>query len=136
MSDPTRPDITRPADLAGASLRELLDAWHRHTARLVEARRGLGDPLPAARLARHGLDALALGQAIADQLMAMRWVTAVDSLAHGATADQVATAMGLDADEVAAKLQSWADGQLAYHLITAAQHDEALALLDRAGGAR
>ena len=48
MSDPTRSDVTRPADLAGASLRELLEVWHRHTARLVE-RHGLGDQLPAAR---------------------------------------------------------------------------------------
>jgi hypothetical protein len=62
VQDPTtRPDVTRPADLASASLRELLDAWHRHTARLVDARHGLGDPLPAARLARHGLAALAAG---------------------------------------------------------------------------
>lgn len=124
---------TRPADLAGASLRELLDAWNRHTARLVDARHGLGDPpLPAARLAGHGLDALAVGQALADHLMAARWVTAADALTYGATVEHTAAAMGLDVDEVAMGLRVWADGQHQHAGMSAAVRNEVYALL--AGG--
>ena len=102
-------DITCPADLADASLRELLDAWHRHTARLVEARQGLPDALPPARIARHALDALAIGQAVVDRLSLMRWTAALDALANGATLEHTAVAMGLDVDEVFVGMRSWAD---------------------------
>jgi hypothetical protein len=107
----------------------LLDAWHRHTARLVDARHGLGDPLPAARLARHGLDALALGQAIADQLMSMRWLAAVETLTYGATIEHIAAAMGLEVDELAAGLRCWADRQHQHAGMTAAARDDVYALL-------
>jgi hypothetical protein len=137
--DPIRPvaadeaahDVTRPLDLVGASLRELLDAWHGHIGRLVDARHGIGDPLPPARLTRHALDGLATGQALADQLMASRWVTAADALTYGATLAQTATAMGLEVDEVTAGLRSWADGQHRHELMTAAQRDDIRALLDQ-----
>lgn len=129
MSDlPTDPQITRPDDLAGASLRELLDAWHSHIAPLVDARYDIGD-LSSGRLARYALDALAAGQALTDELMAMRWVTAVDALTYGAPMRHVAGAMGLDVDEVTAGLRSWADGQHEHAGMTAAARDEMYALV-------
>lgn len=125
----TDPQITRPDDLAGASLRELLDAWHAHVAPLVDARcRPPGGPLPAARLARHALDALAAGQALTDELMALRWVTVCDALRYGAPMRHVAGAMGLDVDEVAAGLRSWADGQHLHSDMSVTGRDEVYAL--------
>jgi hypothetical protein len=124
---PTDPQITRPDDLAGASLRELLDAWHSHVAPLVDARCNIGD-LPAARLARHALAALAAGQALTDELMALRWVTVCDALRYGAPMRHVAGAMGLDVDEVAAGLRSWADGQHLHSGMPVTGRDEVYAL--------
>jgi hypothetical protein len=115
MSNPSIPPPVRPTDLTGVSLRELLDAWHLHTAPLVYA--------------RHGLDALAAGQALTDQLMAMRWVTAAETLANSATLEHTAAAMGLDVDEVAVGLRMWADGQHQHAGMSAAARDEVYALL-------
>lgn len=126
-------DVTRPHDLDGVSLRELLDAWHRHTGALVDARHGLGDPQPATRLAGHALDALAVGESVASRLTNTRWATVVDALTYGATLDHAAAAMGLERDEVATGLRSWADGQLRERLMAPAQHDDVLALLAQGG---
>ena len=61
------PDVTRPADLSvGTAPSQLLDSWHRHISALVNARHGIGDPLPAERIARHALEALAVGQALTE----------------------------------------------------------------------
>lgn len=125
--------VTRPADLRNVSMRELLDAWHAHSGPLVNARHKLGAPWPAGRLARSALDALAVGQALADQLTNTRWVTVADALEYGARLDMVAAAMGLDVDEVAAGLTSWADGQHREHLMTDDRHD---AVLRRLAAAR
>ncbi|MGH8965635.1 MAG: hypothetical protein ACRDXB_09955, partial [Actinomycetes bacterium] len=71
MPEPTyTPPAPRPGDFTRVTLRELLDAWHQHTGRLVDARYGIREPLPPADLARHALAALATGQAVADQLHA------------------------------------------------------------------
>jgi hypothetical protein len=122
------------------SPRELLDAWQLHSAALVNARHGIGEfgPEPAGRLRGSALDALVCGQALADQLMRMRWVTALDALTYGASLFDVAAALGLMAHEVAAGLRSWADGQLRLNRetggklgISPAEHDAVNALLRR-----
>jgi hypothetical protein len=124
------PDITRPADLAvGTAPSELLDSWHRHISALVNARHGIGDPLPAERIAHRALDALAVGQALAETVTRSRWITVVDALAHGAQLGHVATAMGLEVDEVAVGLRMWADGQHEHCGMSVAARDEVYALL-------
>lgn len=120
----------RPVDFALLSLRELLDLWHGHTAVIFADRHQLADPLPVDQLAEHALEALAAGQALADQLNAMRWVGACEALAYGAPLDDVAAALNLEVDEVVIGLGSWADRQLRHGLMTPARHDEVLALLE------
>jgi hypothetical protein len=121
--------VTRPRDLSGVPLRELLDAWHAHLTPLVNARHGLGEPELAGRLRGDALDMLACGQALADQILAMRWVTVAEALVYGAPLADVAAAMGLEVDEVAAGLRSWADGQDQHAGMTAAARDDVYALL-------
>ncbi len=104
-----------PAALSGASLNELLTAWHGHIGALVDARHGIGTPRPGARLRVHALDAIATGQALVDAVNASRWTNALDALTHGATVDELAAAAGLDADEVTLGMRAWADEQLANH---------------------
>jgi hypothetical protein len=130
---PTRPDIniTRPAELADVAPEELLKAWTGHKRLLAYDRCGI-EHLTPAQAARHALDALATGEALAAYVVAGRWVTVAEALAHGATVERVAAAAGLDVDEVAAGMTSWADRQLAHRLITSAQHDEVIALIERA----
>jgi hypothetical protein len=122
--------FTRPADLAGASLRELLDGYQAHLSALVYARHGIGDPEPVGRLRTDALDVLACGQALVDQIHAGRWVTVAEALVYGAPLAHVAAAMGLEVDEVAAGLRSWADGQHRHGGLSAAARDEVCALLD------
>jgi hypothetical protein len=130
MSNPSIPPPVRPTDLTGVSLRELLDAWHLHTAPLVNARHGIGDPEPIGRLRAEALDVLACGQALADQILAMRWVTVAEALAFGAPLGHVAAAMGLEPDEVAAGLRSWADGQHQHTGLSSAAREEIYGLLE------
>lgn len=136
-SNPSNPPPVRPADLANVSLTELLDAYHSHQAPLVRARHGIGEPAPVGRLRGHALDELACGQAVADRVLAGRWVTVADALRYAAPIAHVAAAMGLEPVEVVAGLRSWADGQLQLHRdtggqlgISPAEHDEVLALVE------
>lgn len=122
--------VTRPGELLGASSRVLLDAFHDHIGRLVDARSGIGRQLSVGRLRAHALDALAVGEALAQQMLNMRWTNVLDALSYGATVDDTAAAMGLDVDEVQTGLRSWADGQFREGLATRAQYDAVLALVD------
>lgn len=122
-------NVVRPADLAGAPLRDLLDGYQAHIGALVNARHGVGRPEPVGRLRGDALDALVCGQALSDRILAQRWVTVAEALVYGATVDHVAASMGLQPVEVAAGLRSWADGQLREQLITPAQHAETVGLL-------
>jgi hypothetical protein len=124
----------RPGDIPHtASLHQVLDALHAHQGRLVDARHNIGDPIPAGMLARHAVALLAVEHALADRVLAARWVTAGEALTYGATIKQVATAMDLTAVEVAAGLRSWADGQRRFGHFTHAEHDAVLALLGEEG---
>ncbi len=123
---------TTPADVPEMSYGDIADAHHQHLLALVLAHHGTGDPAPAEVLARHAVAALATQHALAERVLYTRWVTARDALTYGASVDDTAAGMGLDVDEVLLGLTCWADGQLREHLMTQAQHDEVLALVDNA----
>ena len=92
-----------------ASASAVLDAYERHLFVLVAARAG-SPPMRPARLVQHVVAALALGQALVDDVTAGRWPLLRDGLAGGATRAQLGAAPGgLDVDELAAGLTSWAD---------------------------
>ncbi len=118
--------------LAGVPLDDLLTGYQHHVAALVRARAGVGEPEPVRRLRTDALDALVCAQALTDRLMAMRWVTVADALAYGAPIGHVAAVLGLEINEVAAGLRSWADRQHQYAGMPMAARDEVYALLDRA----
>lgn len=84
----------------------------------------------------HAVAALATQHALAERVLYSRWCNVRDALTFGATPEQVAAAMGLDVDEVALGLRSWADGQHRQQLITADEHDAVLALVAGAGEQR
>jgi hypothetical protein len=50
----------------------------------------IGDRLPAEQLARHAVALLAVEHALADRVLASRWVNVADALTYGATVEQVA----------------------------------------------
>lgn len=123
---------SRPADVPDWPYREIAEAHLRHVAALVDAHHGTGDPRPAAELAGHAVAALATQHALAERVLATRWVTARDALVYGATIEQVGAGMGLDVDELTFGLTRWADAQQREHLMTRAQLDEVLALVEAA----
>ncbi|MDN5919686.1 MAG: hypothetical protein L0I76_32075 [Pseudonocardia sp.] len=132
----------RPGDVpALAPLGDVLSAVGRHRGRLVDAAHGLGEPQPAGQVAAHAVAALATAHALAERLLDGRWTDAADALAHGATLDQVAAAMGLDVVELRVGMRSWADAQQSSHEhygsggLTPAEADEVRALVDDPGGA-
>lgn len=121
---------TTPVDVPDATFRDMVDAHMAHTSRLVDARHNIGEPLPAAELARHALAALAGQHAVAERILYTRWCNARDVLTYGATVEDAAAAMGLDVDEVVFGLTRWAEGQHHENLISRAQLDEVLALVE------
>lgn len=129
---PTFP--TTPTDVPDGPFGDLIDAHLNHLALLVAAHHEIGEPLPAAELARHAVAALAVQHAVAERLLHTRWCNACDALTYGASLDDTAAAMGLDADEVAFGLSRWVEGQHHQDLMTRAQLDEVLALIEPGGG--
>ena len=124
---------TCPADLPhDATLGELAEHLHRLIGPLVDARHGLGEPLPADQLAAHAIAALAVQHALAERALYSRWVIMCDALTHGATLEHTAAAMGLEVDEVAVGLRMWADGQHQHAGMSAAARDEVYAMAVRA----
>lgn len=97
-------------------LRALADAYQAHAGALVYHTHGIGEPLRSEQVAAHALADLATSHALASRVLAGRWCAVRDALAAGATIAAVATAMELDADEVAAGLRSWAEGQRRYSM--------------------
>lgn len=128
--------VTGPADLAGLSRRELLDALDAHHRVLVDARHGIGNPQPPGRARAAALDALAYGRALAEAALRHEWLAQVEALEHGATLADVAAASGLDPDEVLAGVRSRVAGQVEHAGMSTATADRILALLERAAGAR
>lgn len=100
----------RPADVPDdVVVDELLDAYQRHLFTVTLDRPGTPG-LSDEQVARHALAALALGQAVVDTFAAERWPLVRRGLAHGATRAQIGAALGgLEVDEIAAGLASWAD---------------------------
>ncbi|MDN5918311.1 MAG: hypothetical protein L0I76_24975 [Pseudonocardia sp.] len=132
-----RPEFpAEPADVPGpTSFPELATALGEHRGRLVGSRYGLGETLPAERVAAHAVAALATAHALAERVLWSRWTDAVDALTHGATLGQVAQAMDLTPAEVRTGLRSWADGQQRANAhygsggLTPAEADEVRALV-------
>jgi hypothetical protein len=124
MSEPTRPGEIRD----DVGLITLAEQAMRHAGALFDHRFGLAHLTDAERAA-HSLAELAYSAALAERALYGRWVVAVEALNAGAGHEQVAAAMGLDADELHAGLRGWAAGQLRFGHITAARHAEILALL-------
>ena len=120
---------TRPSEIEWTPLRELADRYLEHAGRLVDHRAGVGGLLPG-ELMSHALAALSIQHRLAEEALAGRWVNAVAALEHGATGEQVAKAMGLDAEEVVVGLSRWAAGQVRAGHLTPAGRDDVLALLD------
>jgi hypothetical protein len=129
------PIPTRPTDPANTSPRDPLTGNESHLTSLIHARLGNGEPEPVGRPRADALDALACGQTLCERLTTVRWVTAGEALAHGASAVRVAATLGLEIDEVAARRRSWAGGQHQRAGLSAAARDELRALLnDREAG--
>jgi hypothetical protein len=124
------PIPTRPADPASTSLRDRLAGYESHLTPLVNTRLAGGEPEQVGHLRADALDALVYGQALCNRLPAMRSVTVAEALSYGAAVSHVAAALGLEIDEVAAGLRSWADGQHKHASMTTAARDEVHALLD------
>lgn len=132
MAEHTRPGEI-PDDLGLVTLAEQA---MRHGGALFDHRFGIAH-LTDAQRAAHSLAELAYSAALAERALYGRWVVAVEALNAGAGHEQVAAAMGLDADELHAGLRGWAAGQLRFGHITPARHAEILALLgelDTEGG--
>lgn len=127
---------TRPSDVPDAMpLPEIADRYHDHTGALVYHRHNLGDRLTGDQVAAHALAALVYQHALAERARYSRWCHVRDALRSGASVATVARAMGLDPDEVAAGLLSWADKQHRFSHITDDEHAEALLLAARQGPA-
>ena len=135
---------TTPADVPSlATVYELFDAYHRHLMAAVAGRPGAVAGLrpatarrsPADELDRHAVAALAIGQAIVDTFAQERWPLVHDVLAAGGTADEAGAALGgLEPDEIAAGLVSWAGRAHRAGVLTVDEVDAVLELV--AGGAR
>lgn len=122
---------THPADLPSlATIDELLGAYHQHMFAVVAGRSGA-----EVELSRHALAALAIGQAVIDTFIGERWPLVRDVLVDGGTADEVGGALGgLEVQEVAAGLASWADRERRAGVLSLDEYDGLLELIS--GGAR
>lgn len=147
---PARPDDV-PAEASAAAV---LDAYERHLIALAAARassplrldshrsetglaaaRAGSPPVLPARLVRHAVAALTLSQALVNGLAGERWPIVRDGLVAGAAVAELgAAAGGLEADEIAAGLASWADREHAEGRLSDAEWTRVHALA--AGGAR
>lgn len=130
MSAPSTP---RPSDVDGVPVRQLAGAWQDHNTDLTDDRLGNGVLREPARVRASALHALALGAALQQRVESARWVTALDALQTGASVDQLAAALALDAVEVAAGVRSWADGLVRQAAMTPAERDDVERVLADAG---
>jgi hypothetical protein len=132
----TVPENTPTPDQFEASpRRDLLDALTDAEAILVEDRHAIGPRRTRAELRDVALLALALARALAAVLLRHEWLVQVQALQHGASLSAVATACGLDVDELPAVLRARIDEQVRYDLMPRSAADELLALIDRAAAA-
>ena len=128
----TMPDTPlHPDDLPDTvPLGRLLDGYLDHARRVAGARAHVQlQALTPTDVARHALAGLVCAGALAARVATGRWHLAHEALAHGATLDDLATAAGLDPDEIHAGLTSWADTQHTHGRLTDDEHNAVLALL-------
>ena len=125
---------TRPTDVPEeATVWELLDAYHWHLALAVGGRSARS--APDGLHARHAVAALAIGQVVVDTFVTDRWPLVRDALARGVETLAVGGALGgLEVDEVAAGLTSWADRAHRAGALSLNDYDAVIALIDE--GAR
>jgi hypothetical protein len=119
----------RPRDVFRVALVVLAGLYHEHLGPTINALHGIGKQLPREQVARHAVAALAIGQAIEQYVRGDRWSTVRDALTYGATVAEVAGALDLELDEVAAGVTSWADGQARSCGMTADEHARVIALV-------
>lgn len=86
-------------------------------------------PLPAAEVQEHVLEALALSTRISWDALAHRWEHAVIGLQAGASIESVAAAVALSVAELRDAIASWADTQAEHGSMTKRQHAAVLALI-------
>ena len=143
----------RPAEVPDeASVGAVLDAYERHLIALAAARassplrldshrsetglaaaRAGSPPVLPARLVRHAVAALTLSQALVNGLAGERWPIVRDGLVAGAAVAELgAAAGGLEADEIAAGLASWAGREHAAGRLSDVEYGSVLELAARA----
>ncbi len=126
------PDLPlHPDDLPDTvPLDRLLDGYLDHSQKVVRARAHVEfHSMTPADVARYALAGLVCASALADRVATGRWHLAHEALTHGATIDNLATAAGLDPDEVQTGLASCADTQHTHGQLTDDEHNTVLALL-------
>lgn len=128
MSDP----LHTPASLEERTRRDLLDGLTVHEAALIEARHGIGPPRSAQDLRAAALGALAYSRALAGSAVRWEWIAQVEALGNAATLADVATACGLEPDEVAAGLRTQVSARVDRGFMTLETGREVLALIDTA----
>ncbi|MDQ3275030.1 MAG: hypothetical protein M3Q39_08385 [Actinomycetota bacterium] len=110
-------------------LHALVEDLHRRSWALTRHRSGVGEPLSAEQVIAHSLAVLTLGATIAEIATSGRWVYVREALAAGAGVEPIATAMGLDPDELRLGVGRWADRQHRSGHLTDAEHAAVLALV-------
>lgn len=130
MADPQRPGQI-PHDVG---LVTLAQRQQEHRTALFDHRYGI-EHLSDAQRAGHALAEMAYSTALSERALYGRWVVACEALDAGATHQQVATALGLDVEELRVGLRSWARSQHRLGLIDDTRHAEVLALSDTGRGA-
>ena len=125
---------TSPGEVPFVPLAQLAERYINHAARLVNRRRGRGEPLTPAEIRSHALAALAYQRRLSDEALAGRWVAAAAALEHGAPVAQVARAAGLDGDELCDGVRRWAGEWARAGHFTPAERDDVLRLVAYTSG--
>lgn len=112
-------------------LDELLTEWQRSAHDLTTSLLRQESTPPPFQVARAALDVLAVGRALADRVLADRWVVATDALRYGAEPRTVAMAMGITEEGLRDGLADWADQQVAVGKLTERQRHDLLMPLIR-----
>ncbi|MGI9001316.1 MAG: hypothetical protein ACR2GH_06575 [Pseudonocardia sp.] len=123
-----------PDDLPSTvPLNRLLDGYLDHSRRVVRARTRAHVELQSqtrADVAQFALAGLVCAGVLVDRVATDRWHLAHEALTHGATVDDLATAAGLDIDEIQVGLASWADTERAHGRLTQNEHNVILELIE------
>ena len=129
MTTPLPAFPQHPTDVPDdAELDVLVEAFERHLAAAVLADRPPREPVAPADVPRHALAALAILTSLVGGLTVDRWAAVRSALLHGATAAQVAAALGEPADDLLDGLAEWATQRVVDGLLDVHGYAELLAL--------